>query len=726
MIIKSVAKNNIMQNPEDRDLRNSLSDLFFALGILCEFIVSFSGYLFGGYGEAYIILAGMGFFVLSLLFVTDIKKDWLLFAVLAVFGLLAYKYQGSALILRMILILLAGRNKKARPYIKLFFYGTLIVMLITAVLSLTGFYNSAVSVDIYRHVEETRYTFGFIYPNSFAFFWFRVFAMFIYLYGERLKWWGYILATAVYMGLAYLASSKMCMAAGLLVIILSIAGRLAKTELLLKLYYILGNAFMLFVIGFTYVAMTCYTAYYKDGKPIGFWEPINTTIFTGRLHGAFDTFKELPLTLFGIDKNIITTEMGFVSGLLSQGLVFIVIYITVLFVLFYRLYKQKDVSAMNLVLAGTAYALAESYLPYVNKNPALLAGIGVALTTQIYFGRKQNIVTSSADTEKKKIKLGYADMWSDFNPEDNWFINSLKKDYDVEISEEPDYLICSCFGEKHHKYRDAVKIYFVGENIVPDFNLYDYAMGFHYLDFEDRYMRLPLYALYDQVIDKAVNKHTHSDEYYLNRGFCSCVISNPDGAPTRDQVLTALNEIDEVASGGRYRNNVGGPVKDKLEFTEKYRFALAIENSSQPGYTTEKILEAFAAGAVPIYWGSSRIKEEFNPDSFICVSDYEDMEALKKRIIEIRDNDEEYLRIVKTPIIADDSKAADYFSEEYIRAFLKPIFACDKEKAYRRNMVYYGKKYQNEKSDAAQVLSVVGLYRKGLHTLSKFMKQKNS
>ena len=44
-------------------------------------------------------------------------------------------------------------------------------------------------------------------------------------------------------------------------------------------------------------------------------------------------------------------------------------------------------------------------------------------------------------------------------------------------------------------YPNAVKIYFTGENDVPDFNLADYALGFHYIDFGDRYLRFPLYLL---------------------------------------------------------------------------------------------------------------------------------------------------------------------------------------------------------------------------------------
>ena len=36
---------------------------------------------------------------------------------------------------------------------------------------------------------------------------------------------------------------------------------------------------------------------------------------------------------------------------------------------------------------------------------------------------------------------------------------------------------------------------------------------------------------------------------------------------------------------------------------EPFRFAMAFENANVSGYVTEKIVNAFLAGAIPIYWG---------------------------------------------------------------------------------------------------------------------------
>ena len=92
----------------------------------------------------------------------------------------------------------------------------------------------------------------------------------------------------------------------------------------------------------------------------------------------------------------------------------------------------------------------------------------------------------------KKIKIDFVDFWRGFDKEHNFIVDTLRQKYEVEITAACDYLFYSAFGYENAKY-DCVKIYFTGENIVPDFNLCDYALGFHYIDFGERYMRFPLF-----------------------------------------------------------------------------------------------------------------------------------------------------------------------------------------------------------------------------------------
>ena len=58
-----------------------------------------------------------------------------------------------------------------------------------------------------------------------------------------------------------------------------------------------------------------------------------------------------------------------------------------------------------------------------------------------------------------------------------------------------------------------------------------------------------------------------------------------------------------------------------VDIYSRYNFALVFENKDWPGYVTEKIVSAFLAGSIPIYWGNQAALEIFNPRAFIYVGD---------------------------------------------------------------------------------------------------------
>ena len=64
-----------------------------------------------------------------------------------------------------------------------------------------------------------------------------------------------------------------------------------------------------------------------------------------------------------------------------------------------------------------------------------------------------------------------------------------------------------------------------------------------------------------------------------------------NSAPERESIYHAISEYKMVSSGGRWRNNVGGPVDDKIAFQSSCKFALAIENSSSPDTVPRNLLK---------------------------------------------------------------------------------------------------------------------------------------
>ncbi|CAE7446890.1 fucT, partial [Symbiodinium pilosum] len=106
-------------------------------------------------------------------------------------------------------------------------------------------------------------------------------------------------------------------------------------------------------------------------------------------------------------------------------------------------------------------------------------------------------------------------------------------------------------------------------------------------------------------------------------------------------------------------NNVGGPVEDKMEFLRGYRFNVCFENASHPGYCTEKLLHAFAAECIPIYWGDPACSSkgpgvsDFNPKALISAHDFENIAELMQYIERVDKDPALFESYLKQPILAD-------------------------------------------------------------------------
>jgi len=71
--------------------------------------------------------------------------------------------------------------------------------------------------------------------------------------------------------------------------------------------------------------------------------------------------------------------------------------------------------------------------------------------------------------------------------------------------------------------------------------------------------------------------------------------------------------------------------EDKAEGLAPYRYSVVIENSREPGYFTEKLVDALLLNTVPIYWGAPDIADFFDPAGMlVCQNEAEIMAALAR------------------------------------------------------------------------------------------------
>ena len=285
----------------------------------------------------------------------------------------------------------------------------------------------------------------------------------------------------------------------------------------------------------------------------------------------------------------------------------------------------------------------------------------------------------------KKIRLGFCDMWQGFSKENNWFTNTLRQRFDIEIVDDPDFLIFGQPGKEHRRYK-CVKIYFGVESFDPNWRICDYALTCNYLD-DQRHFRLPLYVLYTSA--ERIKEARGDIQREIPPKFCSFVVSNAGKKKTQRRVdfFHALSRYRQVDSGGRYLNNIGGPIPGgsggKVKFLSEYKFNIAFENESKPGYTTEKIVEAFLAGTVPIYWGNPRIAEDFNPESFINAHQFASDEELIRCIARVDEDESLYAQILaKTPLGSDALE--QFFDKESFHAFFQRVFSTPAKSFARR------------------------------------------
>lgn len=287
--------------------------------------------------------------------------------------------------------------------------------------------------------------------------------------------------------------------------------------------------------------------------------------------------------------------------------------------------------------------------------------------------------------KKIRIKICGFDEKSETTHFGFFLLNILNKYFNVELSETPDYIFFNDTSYEHLKY-DAIKIWYTGENVSPNFNLCDYAIGCDYMNFEDRYFRLPVYVgatFYNpQEIEMSKNfELNHPPAFTKNdlkkkNQFCSFVYSNYLADNTREIFFDKLSAYKKVNAGGRYLNNVGGRVNNKLEFELQHKFSIAFENSSRSGYTTEKIITSFVAQTIPIYWGNPNIGREFNTGRFINCHDFDNFDEVVNRIKEIDADDSLYVDIMSRPIFADGysiDKVKKEFEEFLVRIFNQPL-----------------------------------------------------
>jgi len=292
----------------------------------------------------------------------------------------------------------------------------------------------------------------------------------------------------------------------------------------------------------------------------------------------------------------------------------------------------------------------------------------------------------------KTIHVGFIGFGGGFDPSAFLPIRLLRQHFKVEISDDPEFVFCSIFGTPYQYCRsNAVRILCSGENYSPDFNVFDYSIGFDRLNYADRHFRLPFGLWDDSLAELAGRKHLELDtaRAWPRRRFCNFIYGH--GASQRDHIFDLLESYRRVDSPGRWRNNMPDGIRttnwtEKLEFQRECKFSIAVEATSLNGFWTEKIVHAFAAGTVPIYFGDPQIAQDFNERAFVNLHAFSTFEQAVQRVIELDRDESAFIRMLAEPAFVDAAQPARVY--EALSDFLTNIFRQPAEDAYRRSREY--------------------------------------
>lgn len=207
-----------------------------------------------------------------------------------------------------------------------------------------------------------------------------------------------------------------------------------------------------------------------------------------------------------------------------------------------------------------------------------------------------------------------------------------------------------------------IKIFYTGENERPPEGRWDAYLSFDVHSFDGRNAYLPLWWITSSdllvpTISPYLGKPITIAEMLMKRTpsierrdkFCVAFIGK--AYPFRMHAISALSKVGKVdVFGGIARETKQTRAKEKFDVAQSYKFVFAFENDLYPGYVTEKVPEAWATGAVPLYWGLDPANI-LNQDSFINLANFPTLEDFVEKVRQVNNERELWENIASQPLL---------------------------------------------------------------------------
>lgn len=141
----------------------------------------------------------------------------------------------------------------------------------------------------------------------------------------------------------------------------------------------------------------------------------------------------------------------------------------------------------------------------------------------------------------------------------------------------------------------------------------------------------------------------------------SMITSNKTYSPLQwERVSLAHSLSDKIDVYGRGFKEIDS----KEEGLSDYMFSICIENCMHDTYFTEKILDCFAVGTVPIYKGTRKILDYYDGGGIIFLDDLKELSQLTPELYFSKiDHINRNFKILREYLLIDDFLYQNYFSK---------------------------------------------------------------
>ncbi|MCR5773027.1 MAG: hypothetical protein K6G87_17520 [Butyrivibrio sp.] len=358
-------------NENNFRIRNILFDILLTIEILVviidksDFHIGFESYIFR-----------FTFLISCLCVFLAIRKysisDLILIITYSVISVAVYKLSGRNELLRFTVFIAACKDLDMLKKLKLFFYESVAGSTILILLSITGIYGR-LWTSAWDDAGSIRYVFGFGDANAFHCMFMMLVLLGLYLYHEKLRWYGYILLALSDILLWMVTRSEAAAAITMLSIIGIAIFRFTnlKKHVVMYLPGFIVYGFCIWFSRYSAINSMCMpndfikkVDSFLSGRIINlYWDSVNH-------YGSIETWH-----LFsGRDTMDIYFDMGWVRLFFWYGIIPAVFVLAAIVLLYIMCIVKKDAVMMVILVCLALYTLVEAHLVsvYIGRNYILL------------------------------------------------------------------------------------------------------------------------------------------------------------------------------------------------------------------------------------------------------------------------------------------------------------------------------------------------------------------